>query len=169
MRYKPTNHNGEYGMTGIFLEVKDDLRTEIKGLNDKMHVSVNLFSKIVNRYIQEVFKEVIQNGKVFSLHNRLGRLIVVKSKCIRYNPTKVYFVTENGKKVRKTQKIETINGRWAYLFWDVGKKWRMYRFKPAPKFKKQITENFMKGFDYPEMDLQDYGRSASPTYIQHLK
>jgi len=169
MRYKATNKNGEYGMTGVFEEIKDDLRREVNQLNqDSMHISLALFTRIVNLYFQEIFKQVI-DGAVFSLHNRLGHLIVIKSLCIRYNPTKVYFVTENGEKVRKTKNIELVNGRWAHLFWDVGKKWRMYKFIPATKFKIQIAENFLNGKDYPEMDLKSYGRNASSTYIQYLK
>jgi len=169
MRYKPTNNKGEYGMTGIFLEAKEGLRKEVKGLQGSMHISIGLFTRIINLYIKKMFHEVIHNNDVFSLHNKMGHLFVVKSLCIRYNPTKIYFITENGKKIRKTQKIETKGGRWAFMFWDVGKKWRMYRFNPAREFKKQIAENFLKGNNYPEMDLTKYGRAASPTYVQHLK
>ena len=167
MRYSPTNSNGEYTMTGVYLEVKPDLERMSAKLKEKHDViTVDMFTRVVNLYIQMMFKKIIFENFILPMSNKFGFLLVVQSLCIRYNPTKAFFTTTNGHVERHVQKIKLVNGRWAYMFWDTGKTWRMFRFVPAPKFKRMIAEQFFEGKDYPEMDLKKYGRLASPTYIQ---
>jgi hypothetical protein len=157
-------------MSGVYAEIENDLRQDIKSLKyDKGEINIAIFTRVINMYFQLMFKSIIYDNFILSLHNKLGHIYAIKSMCIRYNPTKVYFVTENGEKVRKVQKMKLKSGRWAFMFWDVGKKWRMYRFNPASKWKKQLIENFHNGADYPEMDLKEYGRTASPTYVQRIR
>lgn len=170
MRYKATNNKGEYGMTGIFLEIKDDLRRDIHKLDpaDRAYIDVATFTMIMNLYIEIMLQDVI-DGAICKLYNKLGFLYVVQSLCIRYNPTKAFFVHENGQLVRKVDKVQLVNGRLAHFFWDCGKKWRMYRFKPASRFKKKMLDKFYAGFEYAVLDLKKYGRNASDTYIQYFK
>lgn len=167
MRYKQINHKGEYTMSGIFAEVQVEMQRDADKLKyDAQHITIAMFTRVVNMYCQMMLKEIIEDAVVFPMLNKFGFLFVVQSICIRYNPTKTFFVTENGQVVRKTQKIELINGRIPHLFWDVGKKWRMFKFVLAPKFKRQIHENFRRGVPYEIMDLKKYGGRASATYIQ---
>jgi hypothetical protein len=167
MRYKQINHKGEYTMSGIFAEVQAEMQAEADKLKyDSQHITIAMFTKVVNLYFMHALKELIEEGKVFQMIKKFGSLLVVQSMCVRYNPTKTFFVTENGQVIRKTQKIELVNGRIPHLFWDVGKRWRTFKFILAPKFKRQIHENFKAGFPYDVMDLKKYGKLATTTYIQ---
>ena len=170
MRYKPHDNKGRYNMTGVCSEVIDDLRVDIQKMNNPEHVSVAGFSRVINLYFKYWLHEVINNKAMMVLHNKLGNLFIIQTLCIRYNPTKVYFVTENGKKVRKREPMKLRNGKWAFMFWDCGKRWRMYRFSPSVKWKKLIYENYFdKLVDYPEMSLNDYGGNASASYIKEIR
>jgi hypothetical protein len=157
-------------MTGVCSEVIDDLRKDIQKMNNPQHVRVAGFSRVMNLYFKYWMEEVINNKGIMKLHNKLGSLFVIKTLCIRYNPKKVYFVEENGVKIRKSKPIQLKNGKWPFMFWDCGKRWRMYKFTPSKKWKKLIYENFFdKDMDYVEMSLEDYGRNASPSYIQMIR
>ena len=170
MRYRLHNNKGEHTMSGIYNEVVDDLREDVKSLQNSQHVNIATFTKVVNLYFKYWFEEIIQNREIMSLHNKLGHLFVIKTKCNRYEPTKTYFVTENGKKVRKTEKLKLRNGMFPFVFWDCGKKWRMFKLVPAPKWKKKIYHNFFNlTQDYPEMSLKGLGRSGSSSYVQTMK
>jgi len=158
-------------MSGICAEVINDLRSEIQATDYKSeHVSVAGFSRVMSLYFKYWFEQVINNMSVMDWHNKFGSLFVVKALCIRYNPIKIYFVTENGVKVRKEAPLEMRNGKRAFMFWDCGKKWRMYKFSPATKWNRIIFDNFQrKNMDYPEMSLDNYGRKGSPSYIQIIR
>lgn len=154
-------------MSGIFAEIQTEMQAEASALKyNPQHITIAMFTRVVNQYCKMMLKEIIEDAAIFPLLNKFGFLMVVQSICIRYNPTKTFFVTENGQVVRKTQKIDLINGRIPHLFWDTGKMWRMFKFVLAPKFKRQVHENFKRGVQYEVMDLKKYGRRASSTYIQ---
>lgn len=170
MRYKSQDHKGRYTMSGVCSEVIDDLREDIQTMKNPQHVRVAGFSRVMNLYFKYWMLEVINKKAIMTLHNRLGSLFVIKTLCIRYNPKKVYFVTENGVKVRKEERIQLRNGRWPFMFWDCGKKWRMYKFTPSKKWKKLIYTNFFEeNMDYIDMSLNTYGRKASASYVQMIK
>jgi len=157
-------------MTGVCEEVIADLRKDIQKIKNPEHVRVAGFSRVMNLYFKYWMLEVINNKSIMTLHNRLGSFFVIKTLCIRYNPKKVYFVQENGVKVRKTERIQLRNGKWAYMFWDCGKRWRMYKFTPSKKWKKLIYNNFfVNNIDYIEMSLNEYGRTASSSYVQIIR
>jgi len=170
MRYKQFNHKNEYTMSGVFAEVVDDLRKDINTLNEPQHVNIATFTRVINLYFKYWFEAVINEKMIMTLHNKLGSLFVIKTLCIRYNPTKTYFVMENGERVKKTEKLQLKDGKFPFMFWDCGKKWRMFKLTPANKWKKMIYQNFFdKDQDYPDMTLDDYGRSGSKSYVQQMK
>jgi hypothetical protein len=170
MRYRQTNNKGEYTMTGVYAEIQSEMQAEADKLKyDSCHITIAMFTRVVNLYIQKMLEDVIENGSIWKLLNKFGYLFIAQSVCIRYNPTKTYFVTENGHVTRKQQKIQLVNGRIPHFFWDTGKIWRMYKFVPAVKFKRRMYEKFLAGMQYETMDLTKYGRKASATYIQFRK
>lgn len=170
MRYKFQDKKGRYTMSGVCNEVIDDLRKDVKTLKNPQHVSVAGFSRVINLYLKYWFLEIINNKAIYSMHNRLGNLFIIQTLCIRYNPKIIYFVTENGKRVRKVAPMPLKNGKLAFMFWDCGKRWRMYKIVPVKKWKQLIYRNYFDNhMDYPEMSLTKYGRKASPTYVQKIR
>lgn len=170
MRYKYQDHKGRYTMSGVCAEVIDKLRKDVKTMKNPQHVSVAGFSRVINLYLKYWFLEIINNKFLYNMHNKMGTLFVIQTLCIRYNPQVVYFVTEDGKKVRKTVPMQLKNGKIPFMFWDCGKKWRMYKLTPVKKWKQLIYRNYFdKHMDYPEMSLNKYGRNASASYIETIR
>jgi len=157
-------------MSGVYNEVVDELRSDVKNLKNKEHVNIASFTRVINLYFKYWMEEIINKGSIMSLHNKMGHLFVISTLCIRYHPTKTYFVVENGVRVRKTEKVELRDGKFPFMFWDCGKKWRMFKFVPSKKWKKLIYHNFfVLKKDYSEMNLDNYGRTGSPSYVQNIK
>lgn len=170
VRYANKNKKGQYTMSGVYSEIVDDMRSEAKSIKNVEHINIATFTRVINLYFKYWFEAIIDQNVVMKLYNKMGYLFVIKTACIRYIPTIVYFVKENGKRVRKTKRAETRNGMFPFMFWDTNKRNRAYKFVPSPKWKKKIYKNFFDELhNYPEMSLDDYGRRGSSTYIQHLK
>jgi hypothetical protein len=168
-------NKGSYTLFGVFEEARDRINERIaelpKGKTNIKSISYRTFASIIRTYLKMVFYQVIHKGWGIDLYNKFGRIRVVKTQCIRYNPVKHYWVTENGKKVRKEQKLDVnkTGGYFHFIFWDCPKRLRHYKFFSAKCQKRKYYELAMNGFEYPNHSLREYGRNASTSYIQHIK
>ena len=167
------NHN-RATLFGVYSECQDELDKgissieNIKGTKVKA-ISYRLFSKVIRMYFTIAFKILI-TGVPVPLLNKFGILTVVKTQCIRYNPFRIAFYTdESGNKIRKKVKIKTRSGYWYFVFWDAPKKLRQYRFNIDIKYKVAYMKLVEDGYDYLDYTLDGYGRNASIDYIQHIK
>jgi hypothetical protein len=61
------------------------------------------------------------------------------------------------------------SGYWYFVFWDAPKKLRQYRFNINIKYKRAYMKLVEDGEDYLDYSLDEYGRNASNSYIQHIK
>jgi hypothetical protein len=172
MRYKQQNHKGEYSISGVYAVIEDDLRSDIRSLKitESQVINIAIFTRVINLYFKYWFEAIINENAMMKLYNKLGYLFVIKTLCIRYNPTKTYFVVENGERIKKIKEIKLKEGYFPFVFWDSGKLWRMFKFEPANKWKKMIYHNFFDlNHDYQRMNLENYGRKGSPSYVQQMK
>jgi hypothetical protein len=121
-------------------------------------------------YMRIVLKDTV-NGKINSLYNRFGEIYPVKTKAIRYNPMRWVFTKENGKVVRKQEKINLskTNGYAYFVFWSAPKIYRHYKLKLSRTWTKRLLDNVFGGMDVLDISLNKYGRNASLTYIQKIK
>ncbi len=65
--------------------------------------------------------------------------------------------------------VNKYGGYWHFIFWDVGKKWRQYRFDADIKFKRAFMKQVDNGFEYLDYSLYKDGQGASDTYIFKVK
>lgn len=164
--------HGRYTLYGVFEECKDDIDKNLQsypiGVTKMKRITYRNFSKVVRLYFTLSFKLLIE-GKSVPLLNKFGILNVVKTRCIRYNPSKISFYKDDqGKVVRKRIKLKTKSGFWYFVFWDAPKKLRHYKFNIDIKFKHQYMDKVNEGFDYLDYSLNRYGRNASSTYIEEI-
>ncbi len=164
---------GSYTLYGIFLESKDEidkiLKSMPKGITKSKSINYRTFSKVVRLYLSIIFKDLIE-GKTVVLLNKFGKLNVVKTQCIRYNPNKIYFYKdEKGNLVRKKLKLKLNLGYWYFVFWDSPKIYRQFKFNIDLKYKHMYMNKVKKGFDYLDYSLDKYGVYASSNYIHHIK
>ena len=164
---------GRYTLYGVFEECKSEidkgLKAFPKGVTKSKQISYRVFAKVVSLYFKILFQMLIEGASV-PLLNKFGILNVVKTKCTRYNPSRIsFFKDEQGKVVRKIKKLNTNFGYWYFVFWDAPKKLRHYQFNINIKYKHKYMEMVESGFDYLDYTLDKYGRNASHTYIQHIK
>jgi hypothetical protein len=170
---KSLDNKGRYTLFGVFEDCKDDVDRDLKelpiGVTKMKRITWRVFSKVIRVYFTVAFRELV-DGYSVPLLNKFGILNVVKTKCIRYNPTKfAFYKDENGELVRKKIKIKTNFGYWFFVFWDSPKLLRQYRFNIDMKFKVQYMVKVDNGFDYLDYSLSDYGRNASDSYIHQIK
>lgn len=169
---KLDNH-GRYTLYGVFLECKDDIDYGLKvfpvGVRKSKSINYRTFSLVIRLYLKKMFALLIEGASV-PLLNKFGILNVVKTKCIRYNPIKVFFYRDkNGELIRKRERIKKDSSYWYFVFWDSPKSLRHYRFDINIKYKVKYMEKVKEGFDYLDYTLDKYGRNASVNYIQHIK
>ena len=168
---KRLDNKGFYTLYGVFEEAKDsidiDLSKLVVGSTRIKKITWRMFSKVMRLYFTIMFRELIK-GYSFVWLNKFGVLRVVKTMCTRYNPStfKVY-KDEDGKPYVKKVKFDVnkYGGFWHFIFWDVGKKWRQYRFNPDIKFKRAYMEQVDDNFEYLDYSLYKDGKLASDTYI----
>jgi hypothetical protein len=170
---KSLDNHGRYTLYGVFEESKDGIDKGLKefpiGVSKMKRITWRVFSKVIRTYFTIAFKELV-DGYSVTLLNKFGILNVVKTKCVRYNPTKIaFYKDEQGELVRKKIKLKTSFGYWYFVFWDAPKKLRQYRFHIDLKYKIQYMVKVGEGFDYLDYSLNDYGRNASNTYIHQIK
>jgi hypothetical protein len=164
---------GHYTLYGVFLECKDEidklLQSLPKGITKSKRINYRTFSKVISCYFKIYFQELIK-GKTVVLFNKFGKLNVVKTNCIRYNPKKtVFYKDENNKTKSKLVNLDLKLGYWYFVFWDAPKKYRQYKFKIDLKYKHMYMKKVKDGYDYLDISLDKYGRYASPNYIHHIK
>jgi len=167
------DNNGCVTLFGVFEECKDEIDKGLqelpKGVTKSKRINYRTFSKVIRLYLQISFKMLI-NGTSVPLLNKFGVLDVVKTKCIRYNPsTFSFFKDENGNLVRKKIKLDLRSGYWYFVFWDSPKNLRQYRFTIDRKYKRMYMDMVEQGFEYLDYTLSGYGKNASPDYIHHIK
>jgi hypothetical protein len=167
------DRHGRYNLYGVYLECKDEIDLGIKafekGVTKSNEITYRVFAMVVKMYFKIAFGMLIE-GMSVPLLNKFGVLNVVKTKCIRYNPFRIAFYTdETGKKVRKKVKLKLKSGYWYFVFWDAPKKWRQYRFNINIKYKRAYMELVEDGYDYLDYTLDGYGKNASIDYIEHIK
>ena len=170
---KRLDSNGRHTMFGVFNECKDDIDIGLqafeKGVTKSSKIRYRVFAQVIHLYFKIVFKMVIE-GKNVPLLNKFGKLSVVKTKCIRYNPFKFVFTKDElGKVIREKVKIKMDSSYWFFVFWDCPKRLRHYRFNIGIKYKVEYMKKVEGGFDYLDYSLNKYGRTASTDYIQHIK
>lgn len=170
---KCLDNKGRYTLYGVFEECRDgidkDLQKLPKGTSKMKRITWRIFSQVMRTYFTIAFKDLV-NGYSVPLLNKFGILNVVKTKCIRYNPTKIsFYKDENGELVREKVKLKTSFGYWYFVFWNSPKILRQYRFKIDMKFKIQYMEKVNDGFDYLDYSLDNYGGYASDSYIRKIK
>lgn len=172
------DRNGMYTLYGVYEGAKDsmdkDLRALPIGVSKVKKMTWRMFSKIMRMYFVIMFRELIK-GYSFTWLNKFGVLRVVKTMITRYNPiTYRVYQDENGKPYSEKVKFDTnkYGGYWHFIFWDVGKKWRQYRFVTDAKFKgykKGYMAMVDQGFEYLDYSLFKDGRYASDTYIHKVR
>ncbi len=165
--------SGCYTLFGVFNECKGDIDKDLKdlskGITKSKRINYRTFSKIMRSYFKHSF-EMLINGTSFPLFNKFGVLDIVKTECIRYNPTTFHFYKdEDGNTIRKNVKLDTDFGYWYFVFWDSPKYLRQYRFKINRKYKRMYMEMVNNGFEYLDLSLKKYGRNASHNYIHQIK
>jgi len=169
---KLDNHN-RVTLFGVYSECQDELKIGLDSISNKKpnvkEISYRLFSQVVRMYFTIAFKILI-TGVPFALLNKFGILNVVKTQCIRYNPFRIAFYTdESGNRIRKKVKLKLKDGYWFFVFWDAPKCFRQYRFNIDIKYKRAYMKLVEDGYDYLDYTLDGYGRNASIDYIQHIK
>jgi len=170
---KSLDNYNRYTLYGVYEECKEDINYGLlclpRNTTKIKSISYRLFSKVIRMYFILSF-EILLKGLSVPLLNKFGVLNIVKTKCIRYNPRRIIFYTdESGNKVRKNFKFKLDNGYWYFVFWDAPKRLRQYRFNINIKYKRAYMDLVNKGFDYLDYSLDSYGRNASTDYIQHIK
>lgn len=118
-------------------------------------VTSRLVRSIMREYFKMLFEDAIYKGKRVSLFQWFGYLYAAKTLCTRYNPKSFYFVTENGKRIRKERKIDVnkTGGYFYFMFWDAPLKWRNYRLKVSRRWSSEIYQNALSGFEYIDISL----------------
>lgn len=172
---KSLDRHGFVTLKGVFDEAKESIDKDLNDLSENptriKRITWRMFSLIMRMYFKIMFRELVK-GYEFVWLNKFGNLRVVKTMCTRYNPStyKVY-KDENGKPYVKKVKFDVnkYGGYWHFIFWDVGKKWRQYRFDADIKFKRAFMEQVDNGFDYLDYSLYKDGQGASDTYIFKVK
>lgn len=165
------NRNTLYG---VFLECKDEidegLRNMPKGVTKSKSINYRTFALVIGMYFKICFDLLIKGYSV-NLLNKFGTLDVVKTKCIRYNPkTFSFFKDEEGNLIRKKISLNlNYGGYWYFVFWNSPKIYRQFKFKVDKKYKKRYMKMVNDGFDYLDISLKGYGKTASPNYIHHIK
>jgi hypothetical protein len=170
---KSLDNKGKFTLFGVFNECESDISNSLKelpkGVTKSKNIRYRVFAKVVHLYCKIVFKMIIE-GKNVPLYNRFGKLNVVKTKCIRYNPFKFVFKKDElGKVIREKVKINLKSGYWFFVFWDCPKRLRHYRFNIDMKYKIEYMKKVEDGFDYLDYTLDKYGKYASVDYIHHIK
>jgi len=167
------DNHGRATLFGVYSECQSEMQEAYEKIPNKQNnmkaISYRLFSQVVRMYFTIAFKILI-TGVPFPLLNKFGILNVVKAKCIRYNPFRISFYTdESGNRIREKVKIKLKNGYWYFVFWDAPKRFRQYRFNIDRKYKRAYMKLVEDGYDYLDYSLDKYGRNASTEYIQHIK
>lgn len=167
------DNHGRYTLYGVYNECKDDIALGIKdlpkGVTRIKDIRYRVFAKVVRMYFEIAFKMLIK-GSAVPLLNKFGILNVVKTQCIRYNPTTItFYKDESGNKRSKRLKLKTKGGYWYFVFWDAPKIFRQYRFNIDIKYKRAYMELVKGGYDYLDYSLDSYGKNASVDYIHHIK
>jgi len=172
---KSLDLKGRYTLLGVYNECSELLDSRLnkvnygKGKNIK-HVNYKVFKTIVMAYMRILLSSTV-NGKINSLYNRFGDIYAVKAKAIRYNPMRWVFTKENGKVVRKQEKVDLnkTNGYVYFIFWNNPKIYRHYKLKLSRTWIKELLNNVFRGMDVLDVSLNKYGNNASPTYIHKIK
>lgn len=139
------------------------VQDKLKSLKQKeiRKVTSKLVRAVMREYFKSVFEDAIYLGKRVTLFRWFGYVYGAKTMCTRYNPKSFYFVTENGKRIRKERKIDVnkTGGFFYFMFWDSPLKWRNYRLRTVRRWSSEIFQNAQAGFDY--IDISLFGRSET--------
>ena len=118
------------------------------GVTNRKEITWREYSKIVKLYWKYVFEMVIE-GREFKLWYGLGKLRVVKTLCVNYNP--YYFVfrkTKDGVKSEKVKAdIERYNGYFYFVLY-ISTVYKRYKIFPSKKIRKAYMNNVNDGMDY---------------------
>tara|TARA_R110002020_G_scaffold395856_1_gene605889 strand:- start:577 stop:1113 length:537 start_codon:yes stop_codon:yes gene_type:complete len=172
---KSKDNDGALTLYGIYLRSKEDVNIDIsklnKGRTNVKNIGYRLYGDIIRSYFSIVFRQIIK-GYTYPLLNKFGWLKVVKTLCTRYNPSTYSFKKVDGKIIRKKIELNVnkTDGFFYFVFWDCPKKYRHYRLKVSPKWKRLLFKGVIEDeMDYPDYSLLRYGRNASNSYIQKIK
>lgn len=146
MQEKTTKSLDKYGrvtLKGIYDDALKEIKEELKKrphLN-KRTVTYREFYKIITVYLDMIYQRLL-DGFSYDLFNRFGNLRIIKTKLTRYTPK--YYTPKN-------INDSFTKGYWHFVFWDCGKKWRMYEFKmTGKKYIKSMMDRVNRGFQYAE-------------------
>lgn len=141
---------GYISLYGIYLNAKPYLERECKRHGYRVP-KYETFSKIIRTFLTEVLNAVIYDYKTVTLPYRYGTIQGIKTLCTKFNPKKVYWVRENGKNVKKVEKIDVneFDGYFYSVIWNFADKFKKYRFTLSKEWKKKLFTNVLEGADYP--------------------
>jgi hypothetical protein len=169
------DRHGFVTLHGVYHEAKESIDKDLQelpiGVTKIKRITWRMFSKVMRLYFTIMFRELIK-GYSFKWLNKFGVLRIVKTMCTRYNPSTYKVYTDNdGNRYSEKVKFDVnkYGGYWHFIFWDVGKKWRQYRFNPDIKHKRAFMEYVDAGFEYLDYSLFKDGKYASDTYIHKIK
>lgn len=155
---EPQDNKGRCYLRHIYNDSIEEIEEKLKGISNlkKRTVSYRDFSRIIRCYFREIF-EILLKGYSYDLFNKFGRLRIVKTKTNRYKPN--YYIKDKSKIDDSFTK-----NYWHFLFWDCGKKWRMYEFTMSSSYKKIMMRKVNMGFEY-----EDYTDLKKDEYIRKVK
>jgi len=120
------------------------------GVTNRKEITWREFSKIIRLYWKYTFEEVVE-GKIVKLRNGLGKLMVVKTLCVDYNPKKLYIVRDENGKIIGTEKrkidVERFNGYFYFILFE-SKMYKRFRIFPTLKIRQSYMERVEGGQDY---------------------
>lgn len=134
------DNHGRVTLKGIYDDAIIEIKEELKKRPDinKRTVTYREFYGVISAYLTQIF-EIVLGGLSYDLYNRFGNIRIIKTKITRAEPK--YYIPEG---------IDDhfTKGYWHFLFWDCGKKWRMFEMKMSKKYVVEMMRKVNKGFEY---------------------
>ena len=135
---------------GVYVNARPYLEKQCKKYGYKTP-KYETFSKVIRTFFNECINAAIYEYKTITLPYRYGTIGGVKTLCVNRNPVKVYWLRENGKNVKHTEKLDinSFDGYWYSVIWNFPKNLQMYKFTLSKTWKKKLFFNVLDGGDYP--------------------